>query len=103
LVADVGDLDQVLVQAGFAQGVLKQRLAGPGGAAADDDAVQPLLPDGFLDARHGGAGAAVPGHFGHGDPAQLRGMGGHGGDIDAAADVEPAVADEDTTIRSPRA
>ena len=94
LVADVGHLKQILVQAGVDQGLPEQGLVGDGGASRHHHPVEVVFLDdpGHVDLGVLGAGEQVVFHVGHvgqrlGVFRQLR-------HVDDAADVDAAVADE---------
>ena len=94
LVADVGHLEEIRVQPRLPDGLLEQRLVGPGRTGGHDHAVQVVLQDLLLDDLLGVRGAGV--HVVHGvdHPRKPPGVLGHGGDVHHPADVQAAVADE---------
>ena len=99
LVADVGHLHQVGVQARLPQGVLEQRLVGTRGAGRDDDPVQPVLADLFRHELLGVGRAAEEVVFGQHHVGQAPGILGHLVHVDHAGDVDAAGADKDTDAR----
>ena len=81
MLADIGHVEEVLVDAPFAEGVPEQRLVGPRGAGGDNHAVEPLFPNRVGDLLRGVRGAdeeAFLGvrHIGP-DPASIRPARGH--------------------------
>ncbi len=100
LVPDVGHLEEVAVQARLLAVLLEEPLMGPGRAGGDDDPREPLLLDhlAHLDGRILGAGEEVVRGIDH--VGQGLGVLHDGRDVDHAADVDPAVADEDPRPRA---
>ena len=94
LFPDVDHLEQVLVEARFAQRLLEQRLVRPRRAGGDDDTVQALLPDGLLDRLLCVLGAGVERVLRVGDPAQRSGVRRDFLDVHNRGDVRAAVTDE---------
>jgi hypothetical protein len=99
LVADVGHLQEVLVQPGGLQRFPEERLVRPGCAGGDNDPVQPVLVDEAAQAALGVLGAGEEGvvHMDH----VRKGLGrlGNGAHVDHPGDVDPAGADEDADAR----
>ena len=95
LVADVGHLEEVLVETRLPDRLLEQGLVGPRRAGGDDHPVQAVLLDRLLDLLLGilRAGVEIFVHVHH--VGKRAGVLLHAGDVDDPADVDPAVADED--------
>ena len=99
LIADVGDLHQVLVETCPTQEFLEFGLVGAGRTAADDHPVELLFLDGFTDILHGDPAAAVAFGPGNCDMRKGGGMVDQVCHVDDTADVLAAVADKDPDLR----
>ncbi len=95
VLADVGHVEEVLVDAAFAQRVPEQRLVRSRGAGSHDHAVETLLTDGVRYLRGRVGGTDEQSLFRVNDIVQGQGVVDHPGHVDHAADVGTAVAHED--------
>ena len=100
LIANVRHLEQVRVQASLADRVAEQRLVRPRRARCHDDSIEAVLPDQFLDSVLRIAGAGIEVMFCIHNPGQRLGELNGRGHVKIAADVSPAVTDEDTNSRA---
>ncbi len=94
LLADVGDLDLVGVEAGQPGRLLERLLVKGRRAGGDDDAVEVLLLDRIDDHLLAGVGAHIDVIRGERDPGVVLQHLGDLLDVDDAGDIDAAVADE---------
>ncbi len=99
LIANIGNLDQVFVQSGLADGFLKLGLMGPGRTAADDHPVQSVVNDALLNLLDGLAAAAMSFGLGDNNIGQGFRIVDNLGDIDDTADIITTIADKDSDSR----
>ena len=95
LVADVGHLEQELVQARFPDRLAEHGLVRAGRTGGHDHAVQAVLLDGLFDLFLGILRAGVEIFVGVDDIRQRARVLLDGGDVHHPADIDAAVADED--------
>ena len=98
LLADVGHLEEVGVDAGLLQRLAEGRLVHPRAAGGDHDPVQPVLLDVLDDHLLAGVGAHVLVGPRHGDAGQGGGGLHDGVAVDDLGDVGAAVADVDADL-----
>ena len=99
LVADVGHFEEVGVEARLPDGLLEHGHVGPGGAGGHHHPVELVLLDEIQNLTLGVRGAGEQVLVGHRHPRQGGDVFGEGRDVDDAADVDAAVADEDADAR----
>ena len=95
LIPDVGHLKEVLVEAGFLDGLLEGGFMGARRAGGHHHAVEVVLLDPFLDESLGVLGAGKQAVLHEGDMGQGAGVVPHRLHIDHAGDIDAAAADED--------
>ena len=95
VLADVGHLEQVGVEAALVHAAPEGDLVHVGRAGRHHDAVELLLLDGLLDGRLAGLGTGVHDVLGVDHVLEAESLLGHAGHVDRGRDVGAAVADED--------
>ena len=95
LVPDVGHIEEVGVEARLPDGFLEHGHVGPGAAGSHHHPVEFVFLDEIQDLALGVGGAGEQVLVGHRYPWQGGHVFGEGRDVDHAADVNAAVADED--------
>ena len=95
LVPDIGHLEEVGVEARLPDGLLEHGHVGPGAARSHHHPVEFLFLDEIQNFALGVSGTGEQVLVGHGHPRQGGHVFGEGRDVDDAADVDAAVADED--------
>ena len=95
LVPDVGHIEEVGVEARLSDGLLEHGHVGPGAAGSHHHPVELVFLDEIQDLALGVGGTGEQVLVGHRHPRQGGHVFGEGRDVDHAADVNAAVADED--------
>jgi hypothetical protein len=96
LIPDIGHLEEILIETHFPNRFLEHGFMGSRRAGGNENPVQLMFLDGFLDLLLGILGTGVKVFVDVDNPFKRLGILFHLGNLDDPSDIDPAVADKDT-------